>query len=468
MRRLTYLVWAVGLVAGCAVGPDYQRPDYPVPETFRGSVASAAETSGPALGDRGWSTVYRDPALQRLIQEALSGNYDLRVAVERIEEARARRDSAASFLYPELSATYRGEVDRLSRIGLSPFPPGTDRDLSANFLVADLLWEADFWGRIRRGIEAAEAEVLASEEERKFVRLALVADLARAYYELLEFDEELRISRETLTTREESLKLVQARLDHGVSSQLEADQAASLVHTAASRIPRIEQARERKENEISILLGRDPGPVERGEPLERQALAAQVPAGVPSSLLERRPDIRSAEQQLVAANARIGVARAAYFPRVTLTAFYGGEAEDFSRIAENDAQIWQVAPQVTVPIFTAGRLDADVRAAESRQRQALLRYRKAVQQGFREVGDALSSVRRTAEYRAEQERLRETLADQAELSRQRYFGGVTSYLEVLDTDRQLFDAELGLVQARRDELLAVVGLYRALGGGWQE
>ena len=468
MRRLTYLVWAVGLVAGCAVGPDYQRPDYPVPETFRGSVASAAETSGPALGDRGWSTVYRDPALQRLIQEALSGNYDLRVAVERIEEARARRDSAASFLYPELSATYRGEVDRLSRIGLSPFPPGTDRDLSANFLVADLLWEADFWGRIRRGIEAAEAEVLASEEERKFVRLALVADLARAYYELLEFDEELRISRETLTTREESLKLVQARLDHGVSSQLEADQAASLVHTAASRIPRIEQARERKENEISILLGRDPGPVERGEPLGRQDLAAQVPAGIPSSLLERRPDIRSAEQQMVAANARIGVARAAYFPRVTLTAFYGGEAEDFSRIAENDAQIWQVAPQVTVPIFTAGRLDADVRAAESRQRQALLRYRKAVQQGFREVGDALSSVRRTAEYRAEQERLRETLADQAELSRQRYFGGVTSYLEVLDTDRQLFDAELGLVQARRDELLAVVGLYRALGGGWQE
>ena len=468
MRRLTYLVWAVGLVAGCAVGPDYQRPDYPVPETFRGSVASAAETSGPALGDRGWSTVYRDPALQRLIQEALSGNYDLRVAVERIEEARARRDSAASFLYPELSATYRGEVDRLSRIGLSPFPPGTDRDLSANFLVADLLWEADFWGRIRRGIEAAEAEVLASEEERKFVRLALVADLARAYYELLEFDEELRISRGTVAAREESLKLVQARLDHGVSSQLEVDQAASLVHTAAARIPRVEQAIAQKENEISILLGRDPGPVERGEPLGRQDLAAQVPAGIPSSLLERRPDIRSAEQQMVAANARIGVARAAYFPRVTLTAFYGGEAEDFSRIAENDAQIWQVAPQVTVPIFTAGRLDADVRAAESRQRQALLRYRKAVQQGFREVGDALSSVRRTAEYRAEQERLRETLADQAELSRQRYFGGVTSYLEVLDTDRQLFDAELGLVQARRDELLAVVGLYRALGGGWQE
>jgi multidrug efflux system outer membrane protein len=406
--------------------------------------------------------------LQRLIEEALKGNYDLRVAVERIEEARARRDSTESFLYPELSATYRGEVDRVSRIGLSPFPAGTDRDLAANFLVADFLWEADFWGRIRRGIEAAEAEVLATEEDRKFVSLALVADLARAYYELLELDEELRISRETLAAREESLGLVQARLDHGVASQLEVDQAASLVHTAAGRIPLIEQARESRENEISILLGRDPGPVERGEPLGRQDLAAQVPAGVPSSLLERRPDIRSAEQQLVAANARIGVARAAYFPRVTLTAFYGGEAEDFTRIAENDAQIWQVAPQVTVPIFTAGRLDADVRAAESQQRQALLRYRKAVQQGFREVSDALSSVRRTAEYRVEQERLRETLAGQAELSRQRYFGGVTSYLEVLDTDRQLFDAELGLAQARRDELLAVVGLYRALGGGWQD
>ncbi len=468
MRRPACLVWALGLVAGCAVGPDYQRPDYPVPAAFRGSAAAAAEPQAPTLGDRGWSVVYRDPALQRLIQEALSGNYDLRVAVERIGEARARRDSTASFLYPELSATYRGEVDRVSRIGLTPFPPGGDRDLSANFLVADLLWEADFWGRIRRSIEAADAEVLATEEDRKFVALTLVADLARAYYELLEFDDELRISRETLAAREESLKLVQARLEHGVSNQLEVDQAATLLHTAAGRIPLVEQAIEQKENEISILLGRDPGSVERGEPLGRQDLAAQVPAGVPSSLLQRRPDIQSAEQQLVAANARVGVARAAYFPRVTLTAFYGGEAEDLSRIAESDAQIWQVAPQLTVPIFTAGRLDADVRAAESQQRQALLRYRRTVQQGFREVSDAMSAVRRTAEYRTEQERLRDTLFNQAELSRQRYFGGVTSYLEVLDTDRQLFDAELGLAQARRDEFLAVVALYRALGGGWQE
>lgn len=466
MNRILAPALAFGLLAGCTVGPDYRRPDVPVPAAYRGDAAAAVPAPAPSLGDRGWAAVYRDPVLQQLIQEALSGNYDVREAAERILEARARRDSTASFLYPELSAGYRGEVDRLSRIGLVPAP--ADRDVAANSLTADLLWEADFWGRIRRGIEAADAEVLASEEERKFVMLALVGDLARAYYELLEFDEELRISRDTLAARQEALRLVEARMEQGVSNQLEVDQAAVLVHTAAGRIPLVEQGIEQKENEISVLLGRDPGPVQRGEPLGRQALAGQVPAGVPSSLLQRRPDIRSAEQQLVAANARIGVARAAYFPRVVLTALYGGEAEDLTRIAEDDAQIWQVAPTVTVPLYTAGRLGADVRAAEAQQRQALLRYRKAVQQAFREVGDALSAVRRTGEYRAEQQRLRDTLAGQAELSRQRYFGGVTTYLEVLDTDRQLFDAELGLAQASRDELLAAVALYRALGGGWQE
>ncbi len=421
-----------------------------------------------SFGDLKWFEVFQDAALQRLIEEAAANNYDVRIAAQRVLEARAGVTLANSALYPTLDGTYRWENRRFPRVGLTETAPGFDRDRSAHFLSANLAWEVDFWGRIRRAIEAANAAFLGSEENRKFVMLTLVADLAGSYFVLVELDRELEISRRTLQSRQESLQLVEARLKERVSNKLELDQAAALVYDAARRIPDLERRINEQENFINILLGRDPGPVQRGDPLPIQRINPEVPVGIPSSLLERRPDIRVAEEELIAASARIGEARAAYFPEVNLVASYGGEAEDMSEIFDDDARTWLVGPTVTVPFFTAGRLGAQVKQAEARTQQTLLRYRQIIQQAFREVGDALVGVRKTREFRQEQQKLVDTLQDQTRLSQARYIGGVTTYLEVLDTERQSFTSQLELAQAKLDELLAMVSLYRALGGGWQE
>jgi multidrug efflux system outer membrane protein len=466
MKRLAPI--ALWLLLGCAVGPDYQRPSLVLPPEFRSVDEAQQEPAAETLGDLRWFEVFQDQALQDLIGEAVANNYDVRIAAQRVLEARAGVTITGSELYPTVSGTYSAESVYFSREGLTPTGPGFDRDRSAHFLTADLFWEVDFWGRIRRAMEAANAEFLASEENRKFVIQTLVADLAAAYFVLVELDRELEITRRTLISREKSLELIQARLDEGVSNKLELDQAAALVYDAARRIPDFERLIEQQENQINILLGRNPGPVQRGNLLGEQRLPVELPVGLPSSLLERRPDIRSTEEQLAAANARVGVAKAAYFPQVNLAAFYGSEARDVSEIFDEDARTWFVGPSVSVPIFTAGRLRAQVEAAEAQRKQALLEYRRTIQRAFREAADALVAVRRTREFTEQQEQLVLTLDDQTTLSNARYLGGVTTYLEVLDSERQHFTAQLELAQAQLNELLSVVALYRALGGGWQE
>jgi len=467
-RRLTLCALSALLSACAAVGPDYVRPEVPVPAEFRGAVEPVAAATSETFGDLEWFRIFQDEVLQGLIAEAVASNYDVRIAAQRVLEARSGVTVARSALFPRLDGVYQYQDRGLSSNGLAQTGPGFDDTRSANFLSAEAAWEIDVWGRIRRAVEAADADVLASEENRKFVLQTLVADLSSAYFTLRQLDRELEISRETLASREESRNLIQARLDEGVSNQLELDQAAALVFDAGRRIPDLERRIEAQENAINILLGKEPGPVARGGTLDAQRVEVTVPVGLPSSLLARRPDIRAAEEGIVAANARVGEARAAYFPRVDLAASLGGESVAFTDILDEDSRTWLVGPKITVPFYTAGRLGAQVQQAEARKEQALLRYRQVIQQAFREVGDAVTGVKKTREFTAQQEQLTATLKSQAGLSQARYLGGVTPYLEVLDSERDYFNSQLDLARARSEELRAVVALYRALGGGWQE
>jgi outer membrane protein, multidrug efflux system len=325
----------------------------------------------------------------------------------------------------------------------------------------------DVWGRLRRATEAARADLLATEENRKTVVTTLVSDVASAYFNLLELDLELAIARRTLTAREDSLQLIRSRAQGGLGTLVDVRQGEQLVYSAAQAIPNLEQLIERTENQISLLLGGNPGAITRGRPLTEQEQPPSVPAGLPSALLERRPDIRAAEQNLVAANAIIGVAKAAYFPRISLTSFLGFQSNQLSNLFTGPARVWQFAPQVTQPIFNAGRLKSNVRLAKAQEQIALIQYERTIQTAFREVSDTLIQYQKVREIRAQQELLVATLQDRSRLSYVRYRGGVDTLLNALDADRDLFDAELGLAQTRRNELLALVQLYRALGGGWQ-
>jgi multidrug efflux system outer membrane protein len=339
----------------------------------------------------------------------------------------------------------------------------------AGLVFGDLSWELDFFGRIRRATEAARAEFFASEENRKFVIQTLVSDLARAYIELRALDHQLAISNRTVKVREESLKLVQARFDYGWDALTPVLMSENLLYAARAVVPNLKRAIEQQENRISILLGRNPGPIIRGKSLLEQDLVVTVPPGLTSALLERRPDIRFTEQTLVAANARIGEAKALLFPNSRITGASGWESAALKTLFTGPASFWDlVTPGITQPLFNAGRLRAGVRVAEAQQQEALLSYKKSIQQAFQEVSDALVGVRMLKEVRIETSKQVQALAKQTDLAYQRYFGGVTPYLEVLDSDRQLFESELRLIQDRANEFLAVIALYRALGGGWQD
>jgi multidrug efflux system outer membrane protein len=330
-----------------------------------------------------------------------------------------------------------------------------------------LSFEVDVWGRLRRATEAARADLLATEENRKAVVTTLVSEVASAYFNLLELDLELEIARRTLTAREESLRLIRSRAQGGIATVVEVRQGEQLVYGAAQAIPNLEQLIEQTENQISLLLGGNPGGIIRGRPLTEQEQPPSVPAGLPSALLERRPDIRAAEQNLVAANAVIGVAKAAYFPRISLTGFLGFQSSQLSSLFTGPTRVWQFAPQLTQPIFDAGRIKSNVRLARAQEQIAVIQYERAVQTAFREVSDALIQYQKVREIRAQQELLVATLQDRSRLSYIRYRGGVDTLLNALDADRDLFEAELRLAQTRLNELLGVVQLYRALGGGWQ-
>ena len=462
MRSRAAAVATVLLLAGCAVGPDYRRPELSVPADFRGR-APDAPTGAQSLGDVVWWEIFQDETLQSLIRTALEENYDLRIATARILDARSRVTIARSGQFPELSAAAAAPYTYIP----GDRAPVQFRETFAPQGTLDLFWELDFWGRYRRATEAARGDLLSSESARRFVVVTLVSDVATAYFQLRELDLQLEIAKRTLASRENSLRLVKLRQQGAVASMMDVRQAEVLYYTAAETIPDLERRIEQTENLISVLLGRNPDAVPRGRTLLQQLALPAIPAGLPSSLLERRPDIQDAESQLHAATARIGVAKSDYFPRLFLTGAAGAGGVNVDGRWFGPQGLLMIAPQLTLPIFNSGRVGAGVDSATAQAQEALERYRQTVQQALRQVADSLIEHRKRGEFRVQQELLVLSLRDAARLADIRYRGGVTSYLEVLDTERQLFDAELQLAQAQRDELLAVVQLYRALGGGWE-
>jgi len=464
MNKIVALLSVLIVCSGCAVGPNYKRPAVSVPGTYRGlSPEEAAKTQSASIGDQKWWDIFQDEQLRSLIRTALQQNYDVRIAASRVLAARAQLGIVRSDQFPNVAA---GAAIGDTRTARSAFLPAFER--STGQVDVSAVWELDFWGKYRRATEAARANLLASEWARQEVLATLVANMSHAYFQLRALDRELEISKRTLTSRQESLRLTRILADRGSTSMLDVRQAEQLVFTAAAEIPALEQEIEQQENLISILLGKNPADVARGQKLTEQAQPPEVPPGLTSSLLERRPDIREAEQQLVAANAQIGVARAAYFPQISLSGSGGFQSAALTSLFSGPAGTWNFGASLTQPIFTAGRIRSNVRFAQAQQQTALLFYQQTIQGAFRGVSDALIAYRKSREFRAQEELLFQSAQDSARLSHMRYTGGVTGYLEVLTNETNAFSAELGLVQAQLNELLALVQLYEALGGGWQQ
>lgn len=466
----TFLIaTALVSITGCAVGPNYSRPAIAVPANFRAPDPLPAPNAD-SLADLKWFEIFKDEKLQELTRTALAQNYDLRDAVARVEQARANLGITRSNQFPQASASGGVELTRLSRDGSLPLPATFVPSQNRNWGQASLnllSFEVDIWGRLRRSTEAARANLLNAEENRKAVVTTLVSDVAADYFNLLQLDYELEISQRTLATRRDSLRLVQERQGGGVATLLDLRQAEQLVRSASETIPALQEQIEQTENQISLLLGKNPETVIRGHRFTEQEMPPNVPAGLPSALLERRPDIRAAEQALIAANANIGVAKAAYFPQLSLSGLLGGQSTQLATLFSGSHSAWSFVPQVTQPLFTAGRLKSGVKLAEAERDSALIQYQKTIQTAFTEVSNALVAHQRTRESRVEQELLVTALRDRTRLAYVRYRGGVDTQLNALDADRDLFQAELSLAQIRYSELLSVVQLYKALGGGWQ-
>jgi multidrug efflux system outer membrane protein len=452
------------LASGCAVGPNYSRPEMPQPPAYR---FFEGEEQAQSIADTPWWEVAKDPQLQALIREAIANNLDLRTATARVAEARAQYGIARSFLFPEVGVAGGYSAQQVSR--LSEPPQGTAakktyQNYSAGFPIS---WEIDLFGRIRREKEAAFAAYLATEEGRRAALITLVADVASTYLFLRELDLQLDVSRRTVQTNEETVRYYEKRLSGGVSNRLEVDRAVANRARTAVVIPQLEQQIAVSENALCLLLGRPPGPIERGGALSRESVAPEVPVGLPASLLERRPDVLAAEQLLVASNANVGAAKALFFPTISITGLLGTVSSEFSNLLKADANVWQVSPSLFAPIFQGGRIRRNYDAAKARFEQAAAQYQKAALNSYREVANAIVTVKKLGEARLELEDGVEALTNAAALSRSRYDTGLASYLEILNADQQLFDQELQLAQVRGEEMRAFVELYRALGGGWQ-
>lgn len=464
MRRLVAVWLGMLLLSGCAVGPNYKRPSGNVPDTYRGAMPQEATQSAPqSLGDQKWWDVFQDQQLQDLIHTALQQNYDVRIAATRILQAQAQVGITRADQLPTISGGAEAVDQRSAR---SKFFPAFETN--SNQVDLSLAWDLDFWGKYRRATESARANLLATQWAREAVISTLVSDVASAYFQLRELDLQLEISRRTLASRQDSLQLTRLLANGGATSMLDVRQAEQLVFTAAETIPDLERRIEQQENFTSTLLGNNPGPIARGAKLTEQPHAPEVPVGLPSTLLERRPDIREAEAQLIAANAQIGVAKAAYFPQITLTASGGYQSSALTSLFTGPAGLWSFGGALAQPIFTGGRIRSNVKFTEARQQEAALVYQQTIQQAFRGVSDALVEYRKDREFREQQEQLASSAQDAAQLSETRYRGGAASYLEVLTNETNYFDAELGLAQAQLNELLGLVRIYRNLGGGWQE
>jgi multidrug efflux system outer membrane protein len=469
-HRAVAVLIAASFATGCTIGPNYHRPDVQVPQTFRAPSPLPAPQA-QSFADLKWWEVFKDSDLQELVRTALQQNYDLRDAVARVEAARANLGITRSNQFPQVSASGDVQLTRLSRDGTFALPASLVPSQNRNWGEASLnllSFEIDLWGRLRRATEAARANLLSADEGRKVVVTTLVSDVATAYFTVRELDYQLEISKTTLATRQDSLKLTIYRQTGGVATLLDLRQAEQLVDTAAETIPALQQRIEQTENQISLLLGKNPGDVIHHQGAFNEDLfPPEVPAGLPSELLERRPDIRAAEESLIAANAQIGVARAAYFPQLSLSGLIGGQSTQLSSLFSGPHSAWSFVPQITQPIFTAGRLRSSVRLAQAQRDSALVQYQKTIQTAFTEVSNALIAHQRVRESRVQQQALVTALEDRKRLAYERYIGGVDTQLNALDADRDLLQAELDLRQIRLNELLSVVQLYKALGGGWQ-
>ena len=463
MKKLTLLLTLILLTVGCTVGPNYKRPSAQIPDTFRGADQTQTPAPGTSLGEEKWWEVFQDKQLQELIRTALKNNYDVQIAAARILKAQAQVGITRADQLPTVGVGASGmnyEIPQSKIIG-----PNNNTDL--NVVGSNFNWQLDFWGKYRRATEAARANLLAARWAREYVVSTLVSDVAASYFELRALDLQLEISRRTLAARQESLKLTQTLANGGEGTMIDVRQAEQLVATAGENIPDLERRIAQEENYISTLLGDNPGAIARGLPLTEQPHPPAVPAGLPSSLLERRPDIREAEEQLVAANAQIGVAKAAYYPSISLTGNAGFASSALTSLFTGPAGFWAFGGALTQPIFAGGRIKSGVRYTEAQQQEFLLMYKQTIQQAFRGVSDSLVAYRKNREFREYQQQLTDAAQDSARLSEIRYSGGRASYLEVLTNETNYFNAELGLAQAQVSELLALVDLYRNLGGGWQ-
>ncbi|WP_244849926.1 efflux transporter outer membrane subunit [Caballeronia sp. SL2Y3] len=465
MRRARLFLSLAGLVGvvslnGCLLGPNYSREPVPTPATFRFAAAEVADTANTE-----WWKQFQDPVLDDLIATALANNKDVKIAAARVEQFMGQFVTTRSALFPQVSAGATAARQRISRAGPQPTLPGVGPVFNDFELSVSAAWEIDVFGRIRRLTEAARANLLSSEEARRATILSLVASVASSYLNLRSLDQQLAIAKATTESRAESVHVFTLRFEGGEVSQLELAQSQSEYEASLATIPQLETQIAQQEDALAILLGDNPRPIVRGR--ELGALATPViPAGLPSDLLERRPDLLQAEQDLIAANALIGAARALYFPQISITGFFGTASGQFSSLFTGPSRVWSFAGAVTQPIFTAGNISGQVQTAEAQQRAALLSYQKAIQVAFQEVDDALIASEKLHTQLEVQGRQVTALATYARLARARYEGGYTSYIEVLDAERSLFDAQLAQTQTQAAALTSFVTLYKVMGGGW--
>jgi multidrug efflux system outer membrane protein len=447
-------------LSGCLLGPNYSRPAADAPATYRFAAGETVETANTA-----WWEQFNDPVLDDLIAAALAGNKDVKIAAARVDQFLGQFTTTRAGLFPQVSAGFDAQRQRASVAGLTNLPPGISPVYNTLEPTLSAAWEIDVFGKVRRETEAARASLLASEEGRRATILSLVASVATSYINLRDLDQQLDIAKTTTASRAESVQVFTARFKGGDVSQMELAQSQSEYEASLATIPQLETQIAQQEDALSILLGRNPGDIIRGRAISDLAMPA-VPAGLPSDLLERRPDLLQAEQNLVAANALIGAARALYFPSISLTGLFGSASGEFSKLFTGPARIWAFAGSVTMPIFTAGSISGQVRQAEAQQQQALFQYQQAIQSAFQEVDDALISVQKSREQLVIQQRQVDALRTYARLARLRFEGGYTSYIEVLDAERSLFNAQLSYTQTNGVVFNSLVALYKAMGGGW--
>jgi len=460
MRRLFLLTCVALALGGCTVGPNYVRPAVDTPPSWRMTDAQAKDVANTA-----WWGQFDDPVLDNLIGAALRENLDLQIASARVDEFSGRYGFVRADLFPQVGANAAAGRQRTTEETGNALSPGFNSTLNNYSATLGATWELDVWGRIRRATEAARAELVGSEEGRRAVILSLVGSVAGSYVNLRDLDRQLEIAKETAKTRGDSLGIFKLRFEGGFTSEVEYVQVKSQYEEAMAVIPAVEKAITLQENALCVLLGRNPGPIPRGKTIDQLVLPS-IPAGLPSDLLARRPDILQAEQNLVAANARIGVAKAAYYPAISLTGFFGVASTDLSNLFTGPAQVWSYSAPITMPIFTAGKIAGNVQASEAIQRQALAGYRQSIQTAFREVDDSLSDQARTREQLAAQARQVQALQKYVELAQLRFDNGYTSYLEVLDAQRTLFNVQLDYTKNQGVLFQALINLYKAMGGGW--